>query len=59
MAAKATDRRYWLTGAIRRTWLQAGAVAFFFGVAGFALQQVAPEARSIGPVIQQVSRRSR
>lgn len=56
---KATDRRSWLTGALRRTWLQAGTVALFFGVAGFALQQVVPEARSIGPVIQNLSSRSR
>lgn len=43
---------YWATGVLRRTWLPALLAALFFGIAGFALQRVVPEAQSIGPVIE-------
>lgn len=54
---KVTDRRYWLTGAIRRTWLAAFLVALFFGAAGYALQKLVPEAPSIGPVVHRLAER--
>jgi hypothetical protein len=43
---------HWLTTVLTRTWLPATAVVLFAAIAGFALQQVAPEAQSIGGVIR-------
>jgi len=46
---------YWLTTVISNTWIPALVLVVFAFAAGFALQQVAPEARSIGGVIQSVA----
>lgn len=47
---KSIEHRHWFTTAIRRTVLSAILVAVFFGVAGYAMQRTAPEARSVGEV---------
>ena len=47
---KGIEHRHWLRGAVRRTVLSAILVAVFFGVAGYAMQQTVPEARSVGEV---------
>ena len=47
---KSIERRHWLSTALRRTVLSAILVAVFFGVAGYAMQRTAPEARSVGEV---------
>ncbi len=39
---------HWAAGALRRTWVPALVVAVLFTAAGAVLQQLAPEARSIG-----------
>jgi hypothetical protein len=41
---------HWLVTVVTRTWLPALVVVAFAALAGFALQQFAPEARSIGDV---------
>jgi hypothetical protein len=53
---KVKDEQYWLTGAIRRTWIPALLIALFFSVAGFAMQKAVPGAKSVGPVIQHIFR---
>ena len=45
---KKMERKYWLTTAVKKTILPAVIIAICFGIAGFALQEAAPEARSIG-----------
>jgi hypothetical protein len=47
---KSIEHKHWLTTALRRTVLSAILVAVFFGVAGYAMQRTAPEARSVGEV---------
>jgi hypothetical protein len=49
------ERGYWLTTVLRHTWAPAVVLVVFAFVAGFALQQAAPEARSIGAVVQSLS----
>jgi len=44
------ERKHWLQTAVRKTLLPALLCMLFFGVAGGALQAVAPEANSIGEV---------
>lgn len=51
----APEAEYWLTSAIRRTWIPAAVVALLFSFAGYLLQQAVPEARSIGPAWRAVS----
>ena len=51
----APEPEYWLTSAIRRTWIPAVVVALLFSFAGYLLQQAVPEARSIGPAWEAVS----
>jgi hypothetical protein len=51
---KVTGPAYWLPGVLRRTWLPVVLVALFLAVAGFAMQTIAPSAKSIGPVIGHV-----
>jgi hypothetical protein len=46
---------YWLTGAIRRTWIPALVVAVLSSFAGNLLQRAVPEARSIGAAWKAVS----
>ena len=45
------DIQHWSLGVVRRTWVAALVLALCLGGAGAALQQVAPEARSIGGVL--------
>ena len=52
---RSDQRGYWLSTVLRRTWAPALVLLIFAFAAGFALQQAAPEARSIGGVIQSVS----
>ena len=51
---KGAGQSYWMSGALRRTWFPAILVAVFFAVAGFAMQKVCPDAKSIGSVIAHV-----
>ena len=51
---KRIEHRHWLRAAVRRTVLPALLAAAFFTVGGYLLQQVAPEAHSIGEVWTQV-----
>jgi hypothetical protein len=46
------DVRWWAASVFRRTWLAASALVIFTALAGFALHQVAPDARSIGGVVR-------
>ena len=52
---RSDQRGYWLSTVLRRTWAPALILLLFAFAAGFALQQAAPQARSIGAVIQSVS----
>lgn len=52
---RSDQRGHWLSTVLRRTWAPALILLVFAFAAGFALQQAAPEARSIGAVIQSVS----
>jgi hypothetical protein len=47
---KGIEQRHWLWSAVRRTLLPALLAAFFFSLAGYAMQKAAPEARSVGEV---------
>lgn len=48
------ERRDWTATAIRRTWLPATIMIATLALAGWALQKVAPETRSIGPAIEAI-----
>lgn len=48
------DRGHWATTALRQTWAAAAVLVAFMAVLGFALQQLAPEAVSIGDVIRRI-----
>ena len=52
-----SDRRDWTATAIRRTWIPATVVVVALVVGGWALQQAAPEATSIGPALRTLSGR--
>lgn len=52
---KVGGQSYWVFGALRRTWIPAVLVALFFALAGFAMQRIEPNARSIGQVISYVT----
>lgn len=47
---KRIEKTHWLKTAVKRTIVPAVLAVIFFAVAGFAFQQAAPEARSIGEV---------
>lgn len=47
---KGPEPEYWAFGAIKRTWIPALIVAFTFLIAGLAIQDMYPQARSIGEV---------
>jgi hypothetical protein len=49
------EQGYWLTTVLRRTWVPAAVLVVFAFLTGFALQQAAPQARSIGGVIQSIA----
>jgi hypothetical protein len=46
------DASHWALTVLRRTWLPALALLVFAVIGGYALQQIAPEARSIGGVMR-------
>jgi hypothetical protein len=48
------ERGYWAATALRHTWAPAAMLVVFTGVLGFALQQLAPDALSIGDVLRRV-----
>jgi len=52
---KVPDQSYWMSGALRRTWIPAVLVAVSFAVAGLAMQMIAPNAHSIGQVVKHVA----
>ncbi|NNE97770.1 MAG: hypothetical protein HKN25_01985 [Pyrinomonadaceae bacterium] len=47
------DQQYWLKTAVKKTFLPVLIIAVCFSIAGFGLQEIAPEARSIGEVWSQ------
>ena len=51
------DRRDWTATAIRRTWLPATIVVASLVVGGWALQKIAPDAKSIGPALRAIANR--
>jgi hypothetical protein len=51
---KTTDRRYWLKTAVKKTILPALIITISAGVAGYAMQEIAPEARSVGGFLRQI-----
>jgi hypothetical protein len=46
------DTGHWAGAVVGRTWLPAIGLLVFMAILGFALQQIVPEARSIGAVIR-------
>ncbi len=50
------DAQHWAVGVVRQTWIPATVLALCLSGAGFALQQVAPGARSIGGVVAHLRR---
>ena len=50
------DVSHWAVTVLKRTWLPATALMIFAAIGGYALQQVAPEARSIGGVVRELQR---
>ena len=52
---KSIEHRHWLRSALRRTAVPAVVIVVFFGIAGFAMQRAAPEARSIGEVWKHIT----
>ncbi len=55
---RAGERPYWVYGAVRRTWIPALLLAAFLGMAGFVMQRLVPDARSIGPVVADIVNRA-
>lgn len=51
-----SERRDWTATLLRRTWFPAFALVALLVVAGWSLQRLAPDARSIGPAIEQIRR---
>ena len=49
-----TPHRDWTATAIRKTWVAATLLVIMLGISGWALQKAAPDARSIGPAIQEI-----
>lgn len=54
MAVAGIERRDWTATLLRRTWLPALTLIGLFVAGGWALQCLAPDARSIGPAIEQI-----
>ena len=50
------DTAWWAMSVVRRTFWAAALLIAFMGGAGFALQQIAPDARSIGGVVRELVR---
>ena len=55
---KSSGQAYWISGALRRTWLPAVLVAVFFAIAGFAMQKLVPDAKTIGHVIEHIIKKA-
>ncbi len=53
------ERQSWLNTAVKKTLIAAILAAIFFGIAGFALQSLEPEARTFGEVWSSLSRNGR
>jgi hypothetical protein len=53
------EQGYWLTTVLSNTWIPALVLVVFAFIAGYALQQIAPDARSIGGVLQSFSAAAR
>ena len=51
---KKIDRRYWLKTAVKKTILPVLVIAVCFSIAGYGMQDVAPEARSIGEFLADI-----
>ena len=51
------ERRDWTATAIRRTWVPATIVVASLVLGGWALQKIAPDAKSIGPALQSLANR--
>jgi hypothetical protein len=52
---RADEAGYWLTSVVTRTWVPALVLVVFAIGVGFALEMIAPDARSIGGVIRTIS----
>jgi hypothetical protein len=50
------DVSHWAVTVLKRTWMSAAALMVFAALGGYAMQQIAPEARSIGGVIRELRR---
>lgn len=48
------DASWWAASVFRRTWVPAVILTIFMGATGWALQQIAPDARSIGGVVREL-----
>ena len=48
------EKEHWLGTAIRTTWAPALVTVILLGIGGWALEEMAPGARSIGPAIEQI-----
>jgi hypothetical protein len=46
--------QHWTSAVVRRTWLPAAALLLFMAALGFALQHLAPNARSIGAAVRAI-----
>ncbi|MDX9975809.1 MAG: hypothetical protein RBU21_22710 [FCB group bacterium] len=51
---KVKERSYWGSGVLRRTWFVALLAMVSFGIAGFAMHMISPEAVSVGPFLEDV-----
>ena len=51
---RVAQKEHWLGTALRKTWLAAVAMAVALAIGGWALEEVAPGARSIGKAIEQL-----
>jgi hypothetical protein len=49
-----TEKRDWTATVLRRTWLPATVLVGVLIIGGWALQRAAPDARSIGPAVEQL-----
>lgn len=50
------DVSHWAVTVLKRTWMSALALVIFAAIGGYALQQIAPDARSIGGVVRELRR---
>ena len=50
------DVSHWAVTVLKRTWMPALALLIFAAIGGYALQQIAPDARSMGGVVRELQR---